>query len=163
MSICQVRQERDFFQQAYENLRHELEALKTEKRQEREEARADLWDLRKTLADEREAIRHEREVYRERERIALLEKQRLWEQLEAATHEKRLLLEAPRPAAAAPPQRSPAGPLPATWEVILTHLQQTGPQRPEDVRKTLGLPQSPRHAMKRMWLSGYLVRVRHGV
>jgi hypothetical protein len=157
-----LRQERDFYQRAYEQLRQELEATKAEYRQEREETRGDLWELRKALTDEREAIRHEREVYREQQRIALLDRQRLWDLIEATAQEKRLLLEAPRPTVGVPYTR-PQAIMPEMWQRILAYIQEHGPQTAPQVQAGLGLEENLAHRMKRMASAGYLERVARGV
>jgi hypothetical protein len=157
-----LRQERDFYQQAYEQLRQELNAARAEHRQEREEARGDLWELRKALTDEREAIRHERETTREQLRIALLDRQRLWDLLETANREKQLLLEAPRTTAGVASPR-PHTFMPEMWQRILAYIQAHGPQTAPQVQAGLGLEESLAHRIKRMASAGYLERVARGV
>jgi hypothetical protein len=122
-----------------------------------------------TLQQTVDILRQELLAAREREQD--YREQLVWlrQHIEQLEHRYDRLLEAPRVAptwrALGPPQATPAGPLPEAWQAILTHLQQTGPQRPEDVRKALGwsADKKPRYTMRRMVQAGILVRARHGV
>jgi hypothetical protein len=88
----------------------------------------------------------------------------------------RRLLEAPKPAPQSTPhvlfaqsgensstRRTHPTAIPATWQAILTYMQQRGtPARIRDVQQALGLP-TARYALKRMCDAGLVQRVELGV
>jgi hypothetical protein len=120
-----------------------------------------------TLQQTVDILRQELLAAREREQD--YREQLAWLRQHVAQLEHRYdrLLEAPRAApswrAPGPHQAQPAGPLPEAWQAIVAHLEQAGPQTPQMVQQALGLPQSPRHRMKRMVQAGVLDRMGHGL